>query len=87
MRSCDRLARRRTPLFSSCSKRLRLCAQSSRRRRSGSRVSCPSQFFTCCSDSSRSTLDSFVFSFSGLRTALGTSATQAEALRTDYNSS
>jgi hypothetical protein len=87
MRSCDRLTRRRTPLFSSYSKRPRPRAQSSRRRRSRSRVSCPSRFFTCCSDLSTSALDSFVFSFSGLRTALGTSAAQVEALQTAYNSS
>jgi hypothetical protein len=45
MRSCDWLARRRTPLFSSCSERRRLRARRSRQRRSRLRVSCPSQFF------------------------------------------
>jgi hypothetical protein len=86
-RSCDRLARRRTPLSSSYSKRPRPCARPSGQRRSRSRVSCPSRFFACYLHSSRSALSSFAFSLSGLRTGLGTSATQAEALQTAYYSS
>jgi hypothetical protein len=35
----------------------------------------------------RSALDLFAFSLTGLRTALGTSATQAKAIQTAYNSS
>jgi hypothetical protein len=61
-------------------KRPRLCAQPLRRRKSRSRVSCPSRFFAYCLDSLRSALVLFAFSLSALRTALRTSVTQAEAL-------
>jgi hypothetical protein len=63
------------PLSSSCSRQPRSRACPSRQRRSRSRVSRLSQSFVCCLGSSRSTLNLFVFCFSGLWAALGTSTT------------
>jgi hypothetical protein len=66
--SCATPARTKTPLYSSCSRRPRSCAQLSRRRRSRSSVSRPSRSFVCRLDLSGSALDllSFCFQVCGL---------------------